>query len=76
MGSHGQLGRGIGGSASANIKLHAFNFSELDICNLAQHESVYKDLAPTTIINAAGYTQVDKAESAKKWLRRIFISCT
>jgi len=66
LGSLGQLGRVIKKSAPANIKLHAFNFNDFDICDLAQHESIYKDLAPTSIINAAGYTQVDKAESEKE----------
>ncbi|MDG2090122.1 MAG: dTDP-4-dehydrorhamnose reductase [Gammaproteobacteria bacterium] len=66
LGALGQLGSLIKNIAPANIELHAFDVSEFDISNLAQHQSLYQELAPTTIINTAGYTQVDKAESEQE----------
>lgn len=66
LGAMGQLGSLIQEVAPANVELFAFNSRDFDICNLAQHESLYQELAPTCIINTAGYTQVDKAESEKE----------
>ncbi|MFL2840726.1 MAG: dTDP-4-dehydrorhamnose reductase [Pseudohongiellaceae bacterium] len=65
LGALGQLGSLIKQAAPADTKLFAFNSRDFDICNLAQHELLYRELAPTTIINSAAYTQVDKAESEK-----------
>ncbi len=59
----GQLGRLIQESKPTDTELYAFSSRDFDICNRAQHELVYKDLAPTTIINTSAYTQVDKAET-------------
>ena len=66
IGASGQLGRLIKDIAPANLELHAFDFNGFDISNLTQHRSLYEELAPTTIINTAGYTQVDKAESEQE----------
>ncbi|MBN4075766.1 MAG: dTDP-4-dehydrorhamnose reductase [SAR86 cluster bacterium] len=66
LGGFGQLGSLIQETVPAKVKLFTFNSKDFDICNLAQHQSVYKDLAPTTIINAAAYTQVDNAESEQE----------
>ena len=54
LGGYGQLGNLIQETQPADIKLYAFNSTDFDICNLDQHKLVYKDLAPTTIINASG----------------------
>ena len=66
LGALGQLGSLIQKIVPAKVELFAFNSKNFDICNLAQHQSLYQELAPTTIINTAGYTQVDKAESAQE----------
>lgn len=66
LGGKGQLGSLIQKVAPANVKLFAFNSKDFDITSLAQHKALYQELAPTCIINAAGYTQVDKAESEKE----------
>lgn len=63
LGASGQLGSLIKETAPANIELHAIVSSDFDICNFADHESLYRKLLPTTIINATGYTQVDRAEA-------------
>jgi dTDP-4-dehydrorhamnose reductase len=63
LGALGQLGSLIRASAPANIELRAFDVDDFDISKLAEHEKVYQQISPTTIINATGYTQVDKAES-------------
>jgi dTDP-4-dehydrorhamnose reductase len=63
LGGFGQLGKLIQESKPADTELYAFSSRDFDICNPAHHELVYKDLAPTTIINASAYTQVDKAET-------------
>ncbi len=66
LGGYGQLGNLIQETQPADIKLYAFNSTDFDICNLDQHKLVYKDLAPTTIINASAYTQVDQAETEQE----------
>ena len=66
LGGYGQLGNLIQETIPVGTKLYAFNSRDFDICNPAQHETVYKDLAPTTIINAAAYTQVDQAETEQE----------
>lgn len=63
LGGFGQLGTLIQESLPSGIELFAFSSADFDIRNLNQHQAIYKDLAPTTIINASAYTQVDKAES-------------
>ena len=63
LGGFGQLGRLIQELKPADTELYAFSSRDFDICNRAQHELVYKDLAPSTIINTSAYTQVDKAET-------------
>jgi len=66
LGALGQLGRLIKATAPANIELYAVDVDDVDICSLDEQESFYQKLAPTTIINATGYTQVDKAETEKE----------
>ncbi len=66
LGGYGQLGKLIQETIPADTKLFAFNSRDFDICNPVQHERVYKDLVPTTIINASAYTQVDQAETEQE----------
>ncbi len=66
LGGYGQLGKLIQETAPAGTKLYAFNSRDFDICNPVQHEMVYKNLEPTTIINASAYTQVDQAETEQE----------
>ena len=66
LGGYGQLGKFIQKTMPVGTKLYPFNSQNFDICDPAQHESVYKDLSPTTIINAAAYTHVDLAETEQE----------
>lgn len=66
LGGYGQLGNLIQETIPARTELFAFSSQDFDICNSAHHASVYKDLAPSTIINACAYTQVDQAETEQE----------
>ena len=66
-GASGQLGQTLSRLwATAPLPQHRFTAlsrSELDICDPAVTNAVLADLRPAVIVNAAAYTQVDKAES-------------
>ncbi len=66
LGGYGQLGNLIQETMPAGTELYAFSSQEFDICNSAHHDTFYKDLAPSTIINASAYTQVDLAETEQE----------
>jgi len=75
-----QQGDEIGALADANepavvtkpaIRLHCFDRSELDICQPDQFSELLDGLDPQVVINAAAYTQVDKAESEADQAMRI-----
>jgi len=66
-GASGQLGTEIQELSSA-YKQYQFMFTDietLDICKFEEVEKFIKKNKPEVIINCAGYTQVDKAESEK-----------
>lgn len=65
LGAGGQLGRQLQKSVPQDYRLHAFSSRELDIRDRPGLDRVLGDLAPTTVVNAAAYTHVDKAESKK-----------
>lgn len=63
LGSNGQLGKELERELSTVGSLNAFPRSALDITN---HQSVLEavgEIQPDIIVNAAAYTEVDKAES-------------
>ena len=62
-GANGQLGQHLRRQVPAGIELIALSSQELDITSLAAVKSAVQQHAPDVIINAAAYTQVDKAES-------------
>lgn len=67
-GGGGQLGLTIANlmqarGSVANLDVQILSRAELDITDPASIDSVLKSLKPDVIINAAAYTQVDKAES-------------
>ena len=62
-GASGQLGQAVQEQAGSHIKLGAFASSKLDITQAAQVERMLNEFGPDVVINAAAYTQVDKAES-------------
>ncbi len=62
-GAAGQLGWELQRSCPDNIELHALSSSELDVRDQSAVLAAVERISPTTIINAAAYTAVDKAES-------------
>lgn len=66
-GANGQLGKCLQDNAIDNKFSYIFlGKNELDIANFSLTERVIKDNAPDFIINAAAYTNVEKAEEEKK----------
>jgi len=61
-GAMGQVGRELSAATSA-YGLHALTRTQLDITDPAQVEQVFDRYQPGIVINAAAYTQVDRAES-------------
>ena len=63
LGAAGQLGRTLAGDWQSQNPLHCFSRSELDLCQPARLSEKLSAVEPRVIVNAAAYTQVDKAES-------------
>lgn len=62
-GANGQLGQELTRQAQDfDIKVTAFNRQQLDISNKNDIQQVLSPLCPSVLINAAAYTQVDRAE--------------
>ncbi|MDT8397343.1 MAG: dTDP-4-dehydrorhamnose reductase [Pseudomonadales bacterium] len=62
LGAGGQLGSQLKRSVPAAFTLYALNSTECDITDAGQLSSLITSLRPDVVINAAAYTQVDKAE--------------
>ena len=63
-GAHGQLGQELIRQGQAfKVELHAFERQELDITRSNQVNNIIDSVSPSLVINAAAYTNVDKAES-------------
>ena len=65
LGAAGQLGSFLlrRYSEDAEISLVGYSRQELDITNFDQIESILDQECPFAVVNAAAYTNVDKAES-------------
>ena len=63
LGANGMLGRDLAASVPAGIDLATATRAELDIADPAAVERRLVKLRPRWVINAAAYTQVDRAES-------------
>jgi dTDP-4-dehydrorhamnose reductase len=64
FGSRGQVGRSIlKKAASASIEAIGLSHEEADICDARAVAQRIRIHAPTSVVNAAGYTAVDKAEN-------------
>ena len=62
-GANGQLGRELVRQAkSADVEVHPFDRQQLDITDENRIKQVLAGLSPAVVINAAAYTQVDRAE--------------
>jgi dTDP-4-dehydrorhamnose reductase len=63
-GANGQLGRELVRQGPAfDIALHAFKRQELDITQPNQVNTIVAKVTPALVVNAAAYTNVDKAET-------------
>jgi dTDP-4-dehydrorhamnose reductase len=63
-GKNGQLGRCFQDVVKdTGVELFAFDSAEFDITNAQKIDQVVKQIRPDIIVNAAAYTEVDKAES-------------
>lgn len=69
LGAGGQLGNLLAKGAPPHLQVFAASSSEIDIREPDQLSKKITDMVPDVIINAAAYTQVDKAEaeSAHAW---------
>lgn len=62
LGKNGMLGQAILSELAQNHDVHGYAHSDCDVTNLATLEKVIQHTRPEVVINATGYTQVDKAE--------------
>lgn len=62
FGGTGQLGRELLGSAPPEVEIYAYSSAEVDLRNRSGVVERVREVAPTVVINAAAYSQVDKAE--------------
>ncbi|MGD2185599.1 MAG: dTDP-4-dehydrorhamnose reductase [Desulfobacterales bacterium] len=63
-GANGQLGRELVRHGHAfNIKIQSFSHQELDITNEERLHQLMTRVSPSVVINAAAYTNVDRAEN-------------
>jgi dTDP-4-dehydrorhamnose reductase len=65
-GAGGQVGRALRATAPAGAAVTALTHADLDITDAAQVSRAVAAQAPQWIINAAAYTAVDAAESARE----------
>lgn len=66
IGKNGQLGCELNYSLSPLGTLTALDYPDIDLTDPLNLETVITSLVPEVIINAAGYTDVDKAESQRE----------
>jgi len=64
-GAAGQLGRALLKTAPADAEIKAADV-ELDICNPGALQAALHSFRPATIVNAAAYTAVDRAETERE----------
>ncbi len=63
LGKRGQLGWELNGALQPLGEIHAFDSSELNLSNLDQLRETIRRVRPRFIVNAAAYTDVDRAET-------------
>lgn len=70
-GAGGQLGRELCLNPPVGAIIHAFSAKEFDIVDRQAVGTIIESLNPDLIINAAAYTDVDKAESEPATVHRV-----
>jgi dTDP-4-dehydrorhamnose reductase len=63
VGSAGQVGRELLRTCPASIEVIALDLPDFDICDGDGVRRTLQEVRPGVVVNAAAYTQVDKAES-------------
>jgi dTDP-4-dehydrorhamnose reductase len=71
IGRSGQLGWELNRSLATLGELTALDYPEIDFQNVTSIRDCVRELHPTIIVNAAAYTDVDKAESERDKTRQI-----
>jgi dTDP-4-dehydrorhamnose reductase len=62
LGKNGQLGSELTHTLVSSHNLYAFGHQDLDVRNLREVARIITNIKPQVIINATGYTAVDRAE--------------
>ena len=65
FGGSGQVGRALQDTAPESTIVIAHDIHDTDICDAGAVHRAVKDARPDTIINCAGFTSVDEAESCR-----------
>ena len=68
-GSNGQLGKSIIFSSQNKYNIVKINKEDLDISDFERTRFYFEKYKPSIVINAAAYTNVDKAENNKRVIR-------
>lgn len=63
FGGSGQVGRALVEATSESCEAVSLSHAEADICNAAAVADAIRRYRPTSVVNAAGYTNVDMAEA-------------
>lgn len=71
LGSNGQLGWELHRTCPAHIQLITYDYPEIDFCDTKSINDCIQKTSPDSIINAAAYTAVDKAETEIELAYRI-----
>ena len=69
-GAGGQLGRALLAMAPVSTSARGVSHTQLDIADLAAVDSAVREFAPDVLINAAGFTRVDDAETEREAAQR------
>ena len=71
LGAGGMLGCDLAAAAPSGTELHAFTHHDVDITDSAALGARIAAVRPEVIINAAGYTAVDRAETETEQAHRV-----
>ena len=71
LGANGQLGKALQKALFSAFEVSAFTKDQLDITDFSALEKYLTEGKPDFVVNAAAYTNVDKAESEKELAQKI-----
>jgi dTDP-4-dehydrorhamnose reductase len=70
-GAEGQVGRALRASVPVGTEVCALGRASLDLTKPAELERIVRDFRPDLVVNAAGYTAVDRAEAEPEAARAV-----